>query len=146
MKYKRGFTLVEILMAIGVLTIIVSLGATMDFSSFSSSTWNGERDKIVSILEKARSRSMSNMFDTTHGVCYDTGTHSYVIFKGSTCTTVGSDLISANTTISENAGTTFPAAIVFNQLTGNTTSATIHITNGTKSADIIINDAGTINW
>ncbi len=146
MLHKKGFTLVEILLVIGVLAMIVGLGITVDFSSFNSTTLNGEEAKIISLLEKARSRSMSNMFDTTHGFCYDGATDNYVIFKGSTCTTTGSDLIPASTLISENSSTTFPATIIFSQLTGNSTTSTIHITDGTKSKDITINNAGTINW
>ncbi|MDE2399788.1 MAG: prepilin-type N-terminal cleavage/methylation domain-containing protein [Patescibacteria group bacterium] len=145
MKYQKGFTLIEILVVIAILIVVISFGMLVDFSSFTSSTFQGEEAKIVSVLERARSHAMANMFNTTSGVCYDATTHSYVIFQGSVCTSTGSELIPANTNIAENPSTTFPT-FVFSRLTGNTTGGIIHITDGSKSADITLNNEGTINW
>ncbi|HEV7701961.1 MAG TPA: GspH/FimT family pseudopilin [Candidatus Paceibacterota bacterium] len=117
---------------------------TIDFSSFTKNSFEGEEAKIVSILERARSSAMANIFDRAHGVCYDSAQHNYVIFKGNSCTSTNSELIPANTSVSENTGTVFPA-FVFSRLTGNTTAGTIHITDGVKSADIVINAEGAID-
>ena len=141
---KRGFTLVEILVVVAILTVIISFGMVTDFSSFTSNTFQSEESKIISILERARSQAMGNMFDTAHGVCYISP--NYIIFRNTCVAGVPTnELISANTNIAENSGTIFPT-LVFDRLTGNTTGATIHITDGIKSADIIINNEGTINW
>ena len=144
MIYKKGFTLIEIIVVIAILVVVISFGMIVDFSSFSSSTFQNEESKIIALLQKARSRSMSNMFNTTHGVCYIPP--DYVIFRGNTC--VAGESIPANTNIASNSSTSFPA-VIFSQLTGNTTSATdiiIHLTDGIKGADITINNEGTINW
>jgi Tfp pilus assembly protein FimT len=143
-SYKtQGLTLIEIIVVISVLMVIIAFGVVVDFSSFTSGTFYGEESKIVSALERARSRAMANMFETTHGVCYDAGEDSYVIFQGSTC--AAGELIPANINIAENAATTFPT-VIFDRLTGNTTGYTIHITDNIKSENIIINDEGAINW
>lgn len=141
---KKGFTLIEIIVVLAILTVIVSFGTVVDFSSFTSSTIENEESKIISLLQKARSRAMNNMNQTTHGVCYISP--DYVIFEGTTCTS--GEPIPANVNIASNGATIFPA-VIFNQLTGNTNSATdiiIHITDGVKERDITINNEGTINW
>ncbi len=145
MLNERGFTLIEIIVVIGIVIVIFAFGATTDFSSFTSDTFYGERDKIVSLLEKARSRAMANMFESEYGVCYEEDEDSYVIFQGSTCGLSDADLISANVNIAENTDSIFPT-IVFEQVTGNSSKDIIHITDGIKSADITINNEGAINW
>lgn len=144
MIYKKGFTLIEIIVALAILTFIIAFGATVDFSSFTSSTLQNEETKIISLLEKARSRSMSNINEKTHGVCYVAP--NYVIFEGDSCTS--GEATPASQNIASNSGTVFPF-VVFEQLNGKTNSASdiaIHLTDGVKIKDIIINNEGTINW
>src|SRR3989338_2614791 len=141
---RGGFTLIEIIVVIGILIVIISFGIIVDFSSLTFGTFQTEESKIISVLERARSRSMANMFDTTHGVCYLAP--NYVIFRG-TCIVGAStnELILANTNIAENSGTIFPT-LVFDILTGNTTEDIIIITDGVKTKEITINNEGAINW
>ncbi|OGI60834.1 hypothetical protein A2814_03420 [Candidatus Nomurabacteria bacterium RIFCSPHIGHO2_01_FULL_38_19] len=141
---RGGFTLIEIIVVIGILIVIISFGIIVDFSSLTFGTFQTEESKIISVLERARSRSMANMFDTTHGVCYLAP--NYVIFRG-TCIVGAStnELILANTNIAENSGTIFPT-LVFDRLTGNTTEDIIIITDGVKTKEITINNEGAINW
>ncbi len=141
MTYNKGFTLIEILVVVAVITVIIAFGSVIDLNAFKTDTLSGEESRIISILQKARSRSMANMYNTTHGVCYIAP--DYVIFQGSTC--ASGDSIPANTNIASNPGSTFPT-FVFSRLTGNTTAGTIHITDGINSKDITINNEGTINW
>ncbi len=138
---NKGFTLIEILVVIGIMTFILGFGVVTNLSVFKTDTFQTEEAKIVSLLQKARSRAMSNQYDTNHGICYIAP--NYIIFKGNTCT--AGDAIPASVAIASNAGTTFPT-VVFNRLSGTTTGTTIHITDGVKSADITINNEGTINW
>jgi len=142
---SRGFTLIEILVVVAIIGLIISVGLTLDLNSFKRDIFHSEESIILSLLEKARSRSMTNYYQTTHGLCYIAP--NYVIFRGTTCTAVGSEISPANAVVASasNFSTTFPT-IVFTQLTGTTTAATIHITDGVKSADIILNNEGTINW
>lgn len=141
--------MIEIIVVIAILIVIISFGTIIDFSSFTSSTFQNEESKIVSALEQARSHAMANMFQTKFGVCYISP--NYIIFRENVAYCVDgeatNELIPANTNIASQIDTDFPA-VVFDQLTGNrnTTDDTIHITNGIKLADITINDEGTINW
>ncbi len=142
MKAKSGFTLIEILIVMAILCMIIAFGSIIDLSAFKSDNFEVEKSKIISVLERARSHSMANMFDSSFGVCYIAP--DYIIFRGGTCTiSATSETISANTNITTSFA---PTAIIFEGLTGNTTSATIHLTDGIKSADININNEGTISW
>lgn len=148
-KLRKGFTLFETLIVIGIFTIIVSFGLTVDLNFLKSDILHKERSVIVSALEKARSRSMNNIFQSPHGFCYISP--NYVIFRdgvGTRCVAgaVTNELIGANVNIAENLGSTFPAVIIFSQLSGTTTDSAIHITDGIKSADITTNYEGRINW
>ena len=134
----NGFTLIEILVVTAIIGLIIGFGMIVDWSVIGQNNFSAEQTKIVSILEKARSRAMANMFESPHGVCYVAP--NYILFRD-TCGGGFTEPIPANANIT----VTFPT-ITFEQLTGNATGDTINITDGTKSADIIINDAGTINW
>lgn len=144
-KQNKGFTIIEIIMVMALLAVVLSFGFVIDLKNFQNNNFQTEESKVISILEKARSSAMANISDTSHGVCYDASIDSYVIFKGINCTKIDSVRIPANATITENPGTTFPT-FVFARLSGNTTAGTIHLTDGITSADITINNEGTINW
>ena len=149
-KRNQGLTLIEILVVVAIIAIIVSFGMAVDLNAFRRDTFRAEEATIVSLLSRARSRAMSNMFDTTHGVCYDNASKSYVVFRGSICTIAPpSELTVANVNIATTSDFANPAkfpTIVFGRLAGNTSSATITVKDGIKTADIKINNEGTISW
>lgn len=142
-----GMTLIEIIVVVAIFGLIIAFGLTTDLSTIGRNNFRNEQMTLISVLNKARGRAMNNMFETTHGFCYVAP--NYVLFRGrATClpTSVNDELIKADTNIASNSGTTFPTEVVFAQLSGKTTTVTIHITDGIKSADININNEGTINW
>ncbi len=149
-KTQHGLTLIEILVVVGILGLILAMTTGVNVDLFRGDLFRSEQSTVISLLEKARSRSMSNMYDTTHGVCYSSG--NYILFRGSTCSPSAStsEKFPANVEIStaSNFASAFPT-IVFNRLAGTTTSGsliTIAITDGVKSANIEINNEGTISW
>jgi prepilin-type N-terminal cleavage/methylation domain-containing protein len=147
---SRGFTLIEVTIVIAVLAVIAGFGMTVNLASLRSDAFLAEQAKIVTILERVRSRAMNNMHDTSHGFCYIEP--NYVIFreKDGYC----QDGISSNELIFADAhiasvsdlssATGLP--LVFDRLTGNTSGANITITDGSKSANIVINNEGRIDW
>lgn len=150
MKHRKGFTLIEITTVLAIITIIMGFGASINLSVFSRDNFQAEEVKIVAILEKARSRSISNMFDTTHGACLIPP--NYIIFRErTTClpTSETDEIIPANTNLTID----FPT-VVFERLSGtlvpNLTpreaEIDISLSDGIKSANIKINNEGTINW
>ncbi len=146
-KSGAGFTLVEIMVAIGLLVIILglSLFLTMDF--YRSYAFRYEQNLVVSILQKARSQAMANVDQTNHGVCMEQGGLNYIIFGGappSPCAGISK--------FPKAAAITVPpfSPIVFKQLDGAcVTCATplkITLTGQGKTADIIIYGNGRIDW
>ncbi len=146
---KRGMTLIEIVVELGVLILIISLGLSMSLGSFKTNTIKVEQASVISALEKARSRAMNNMFQSPFGFCYISP--NYIIFQdgpGTRCVSgiPSNILISTNENIASNPGSTFPSSIIFSQLSGTTTATSIHLTDGIESVDININYEGTIIW
>ncbi len=148
---NRGFTLIEILVVIAIVGFVLSFGLGIDLSALSRNSFHTEEATIVSILERARSRAMANLNDSDHGVCYIEP--DYVIFienEGHCVDGVSSnELISANTNIATASDFANPVKfppVVFNRLAGTTSGAAIHIEDGVKQDDIIINEQGAINW
>lgn len=127
-----------------ILGMVAIFSTIIDFQIFTTDTFQTEKLKIISLLTKTRSRAMANLFSTPHGVCYIEP--NYIIFQN-TCDpeNSSSELIPAHTPITSNANTLFPT-VTFERLTGNSSEETIYITDGIKSAEIKINNAGTINW
>lgn len=140
----RGFTLVEILIVISIISFIGTLGLFISMDAYRAYMSRSERDTVVSILEKARSRSMANLYQTSWGVCY--AAPNYIIFRGSAC--IPGALTNETISASPSAGIAGLSApgIVFTQLSGMTTGATIVITENGRTETITINNEGTILW
>lgn len=155
----RGFTLIEILIVMALLGLIMGLGLFMSMDAYRGYSFRSESSVVVSVLEKARSRAMNNMYGTAWGVCFDSANKAYVTFRGVAYTpgaaTNESLPAQAGVTISSLPVCGAPSPIVFQQLTGKLfpqlTPATSIITltvveGGHTSASITINNEGTINW
>jgi len=79
---KDGFTLIEILVVVGLIAIIISLGLILSMDFYRTYAFNYEKDLIVSLLQKARSQSMANISQLTHGVRFDMVDYEYKVLKG----------------------------------------------------------------
>jgi prepilin-type N-terminal cleavage/methylation domain-containing protein len=146
MKIRKGFTLIEILVVIAIITFVISFGILIDVGTVKKDYFSAEESTIVSALEKARSRSMANLYQSAYGFCYiGSPNYVYVIFNDGSCDQSSTDeIIKANSNITVTLTPSSP--ITFAQLSGSTLDASIHLTDGTKSADITINNEGTIIW
>ncbi len=142
----RGFSLVEVIVTIAIFAILVALGLFMSFEAYRSTTRRSERETIVSMLERARSRALANIGETSWSVCYDAG--NYLIAKGSTCNdSVAYDRVEANpVVVADSDFLGFP--IEFAQVTGTVAGApkTVTVTQNGKDEEIEVNHEGRINW
>lgn len=142
----KGFTLIEIIVVVTIFSVLVTLGLFMSMETFRGTLYRSEKDTIVSLLQKARSRAMSNINQTSWGVCYRAP--NYVIIKDVVCDAAHTqDTIAAHAGVAavSNFTTTFPV-VVFAQLSGTATPATITVRQDNRSATIVVNNEGTINW
>ncbi len=140
--WSSGFTLVEIIVVIAIFSTLVTLGLFMSMDTLRGTTHRSERDIVVSMLEKARSRALANIYQTPWGVCANAS--DYIIFRGTSCTAG----LSTNEIISASAANPaiFSAPIVFSQLSATTTGGTVTIVQDGHTNTITINHEGAIDW
>src|ERR1051326_7870488 len=74
---QRGMTLIEMIVVIAIITILFATGVVMSMEAFRGYTRRSERDVIVSILQRARSRAMANVGQHAWGACFD-GSNYYI--------------------------------------------------------------------
>ncbi len=157
-RIKFGFTLIEILVVVAIVTIILALGVPIGVDTFKTYTRRSERDIVVSIFERARNMAINNIDESPHGVCFDDVGRNYVLFSGSAYDPNDS----RNEPIPASSGVSldnFPIcragqAIVFAQLSGDLSpprtlpegELSIRITQDTRVSTISVNNAGRIEW
>jgi prepilin-type N-terminal cleavage/methylation domain-containing protein len=152
---KAGFSLLETIMVIALLGIILSLGMVVSLYSFKSTIFRSERATALSILEKARNRSMNNYLKSRHGVCLDNSTPSkpqYVLFQGSySPSAITNEYLESSPAVTfVSIGNTFFCSsgpgIIFERLSGNTASSTVTLIEDNRVSVISVNEKGRINW
>ncbi len=129
-----------------IFSLILVLGLFMSMETFRGTIYRSEKATIVSVLQKARSRAMANVYQTPWSVCYIAP--NYVIAKGASCTSATAfDKIEANPAVvtASNFASTFPT-ISFAQLTGDTAAATLTVVQDSRSSTISLNYEGAIIW
>lgn len=139
-----GFTLIEILIVIGIFAILAGLGLFLGFDVYTSNALRSERNTLLSVLEKTRSRAMNNMNESGHGL-YITSSE-YIMYRGSSYASRNpsyDENIQANPAIAH----TGLQEVSFGQLTGNpSATGTITLSDAVRSLNISVEDEGMINW
>lgn len=143
----KGFTLLELLLVIGLLTVLLGSTLFMSVDTYKKYLLYTEQRIVVAILEKARSRAINDVHTSSHGVCfYD---EQYLLFEGTSCAVdeTVSEHIMANKIVAQKSSfaSTFPS-IVFSQVAATATPVTIEMTDGTSVVYITVNYEGAIAW
>ena len=76
----RGFTLIEILLVIGILIILLSLISPFVFDFYKNRQLDSCGQEIIQVLRRAQLKAMSVENDSSFGVFL--GNNSYILFKG----------------------------------------------------------------
>lgn len=145
-KINRGFTLIEVLIVMAILSILTTLGYFVAIDFYKSYAFNSERDIIVSILQKARSQSLSNINQSAHGVYFDNLNSRYVIFQGVTYAARNAAL-DENLAYAPGINHSGLVEISFFQLSGDSSaSGSMNLSDGKRNTTISVNSEGQINW
>ncbi|MBI4160697.1 MAG: prepilin-type N-terminal cleavage/methylation domain-containing protein [Candidatus Yanofskybacteria bacterium] len=136
---NRGFTLVEILIGLAILLVLLGMGLFLSMDFYRGYAFRAEEKMLVSILHKARTRSLANIEQHEHGVKF-TGSD-FVIFEGQAPLTYASRIASLDEVFPANSAVNViwpaPSEIVFDQVTGNVDSAFL-------TGDVILSGQGKI--
>jgi len=149
-KSGAGFTLIEIIVVMGLLTAIAGLASFASFDTWHGYTFRGERNLLISILQEARSQSVNNICLGTgcddgrpHGVHIEND--KYIIFQGSAYDPA--DPLNQNIDASNSINHAGLTDVVFSQLSGSASpSGDIILSDSQRSATISINSEGRINY
>jgi prepilin-type N-terminal cleavage/methylation domain-containing protein len=143
-----GFTLIEILVALAVLTLIAGLALFATGTLMTGSGVAGERDALVNLLSRARNLAMMNAGAAAHGVCLEQANGRFVLFAApyvpdavEAFTPADKAIIAVGVPDCGSGG-----EIIFEQISGDATAADITLTEGTESARIRVNEVGGIEW
>lgn len=135
LRQNSGFTLIEVLIALAILVVILSLGLFLSFDFYKSFSAQSEKEVIVSILQKARSESMDNINQVAHSVHFSNTPLTYTLMPENLPI-----VASYKITITAPA---LPFDVTFSQLSGASSNQTITLSNGEI---ITINTQGQISW
>lgn len=144
---KAGFTLMEVIVVLGMLSIIAAAGMVFSFDSYRGYLFRAEYGNVAHVIVKARNLAANNFNEAPHGVHFEA--NSYTLFVGNSYDSSNP----SNQVFERNAAITYayPTDIVFEQLSGNllscsTDPCTLSFSYGSLNKDITINDFGGITW
>ena len=85
-----GFTLLEILLVIGIISILLVFTVPVSLDFYKSQQLETQTQSIIQTLRRAQSKAMSIELDSSFGVYF--GVSNYTLFKGSSYSGPGRDL------------------------------------------------------
>lgn len=136
----RGFTLIEVLIVLGILVVALSFGLFVGMDAYRATAARSERDALVAVLARARSRALANIDQSSWGVCVDGS--EYVLFSGTDCVSGSGERVA----ISPGSLVTISVPVVFSPLAATSSNATVTIKQNGRTDAITINYEGRIDW
>lgn len=129
-------------MVMGILSVLAVLGVIVGMDFYRSYAFNSERDTVIAMLQKARSRSLNNMDAVAHG--FRRESDKYILFRAPyNAASADNEIIPAHPAITGSG----LAEVVFTQLSGTTSNVGLMvITDGKRTATTTINSEGRIEW
>ncbi len=163
-KYNKneGFTLIEILVVIGILAIIASFGLFFSMENYRGSSFRDERDLLVSTLQHSRAQAVNNVCfgspcpdGKPHGIHFfpkgDPSDDRFVVFQGASFHDTADDALVDEVIKFDNRAvyidTSLPVDIIFDRLSGNSDDKSIILKDDAgHTSTVDINQAGRIDW
>ncbi|HEY4489997.1 MAG TPA: prepilin-type N-terminal cleavage/methylation domain-containing protein [Candidatus Paceibacterota bacterium] len=152
---SAGFTLIELLIVISLITIISGLTSVLGFDLIRVGGGRSEKDNLVSLLQRARSKSLNNIGELRHGIHFEVNPYKLTAFSCKDCEGFeGASIESEYSPAIKNfeiISPNIPFDILYDQLSGNCISApcgsgvVIKVSDGTKISNIFISKVGQID-
>ena len=144
---KSGFTLVETVITLGIISLLVGLGMFFSFGFYESYLLETEKNVLASLLRKARAQSLNNLNQAKHGVYLDLLANRYLVFEGDSYASRNQALDEVVYQGSKTIQISGSQEVIFEQLTGNLSqNQEIILQNQKQAISIIINQQGGINY
>lgn len=149
---SHGFTLIEILVVLGLIAVLLSLGLTMNMNTFKDYLFRNDKNSVIVALQKARSQAINNLCvgpdcgsGLPHGVHFEKGF--FTIFQGQ----IYSDDDPANERSDFDYGEFYVSGltnVVFSELTADVTQPGELLLNDNSGrvSKITVNSQGGISW
>lgn len=149
-RVSGGFSLIEILVVIAILSVVLGIGSIYGFSAIPQSGIISERDSLAAFLISTRGKALANVDEEPHGLRITPD--SFIIFEGDTFNASDPDnqtidRTSEVTIEDDSSNTTFD--VIFKQLSGDVADGDGNITlsqDGAEDQAIAINAFGGIDW
>lgn len=158
--FSAGFTLTEVMVVIGMIAIVSSIGLFVSMETYHNSSFHNSRDVLISALQHARSQAVNNVCVGTctdgkpHGVhiIFDASGNAskFIVFQGSSYNP--SDTTNTSFEVGKNVSSNFKVTgmtdVVFTELSGNpVTIGTLNLSNNIGESSVItIGAEGQIKW
>ena len=141
---NNAFTLIETLIVLSIITVLASVGIIVGVSSYQRTVFQDYQQEVIDLLHRARSRAMSGIAGTDHGVHFEP--HQAILFRGISFAArdpVFDEPVELGSAITA----TPPGEIIFSRITGNVGSpGTVTLTDETHTMHIEITSEGGITW
>ncbi|MDP2788459.1 MAG: prepilin-type N-terminal cleavage/methylation domain-containing protein [bacterium] len=142
-KNQNGFTLIEVLITMAVISLLFFAGYFVSVDSFSRELIISEHLTLVSVLQKARNRAMNNINTSRHGVYIENDL--YIIFRKfpHNSNEPTNEKIQRNNNINISGLN----EVIFSQLSGESgNTGDIFLDDGMRTKKITIKKGGLIDW
>lgn len=150
-KNSAGFTIIEILVVMGLLAMVAGLTMVININDYRGYLFRGDRDVVVNVLERARSQAINNVClgatctgGMPHGVHVQAS--QVVLFQGATYSAGAA----TNQVFPFNGGAQAAGLsdVVFTQLSGDAApTGTISLSDTLGHSSVItVNSEGQITW
>lgn len=138
---SSGFSLIELVVAVGIFAILFSLGPYIGLQLVSSHVFATDVLTLDTLVRKARSQTMHGIDGASHGV--HISSNGYLFFTGDSHEhrTAALDIFFPAPTHIIRSGL---SEIVFNRATGRCTAGTVTLTDGLREKIFAFNDEGQI--